>query len=76
VKVGIHRGEGHSVREVIEIVETLTSQKVPLKLGEKNPGDPPKLYANPAKAKKILGWEAKHLDLTKTIESTWNWMNR
>lgn len=69
-------GQGHSVREVIELVEKITQKKVPIKLDKRNPGDPPKLYANPAKAKEVLGWEAKHLDLMKTIESTWNWMNR
>jgi UDP-arabinose 4-epimerase len=69
-------GKGHSVREVIAIVEKLTSQKVPLTLEARSPGDPPKLYANPSQAKETLGWEAKHLDLEKTIASTWHWINR
>lgn len=69
-------GQGHSVREVMNIVEKMTQKKVPLKLDQRSPGDPPKLFANPSKAKEILGWEAKHLDLTKTIESTWNWIRQ
>jgi UDP-glucose-4-epimerase GalE len=67
-------GKGHSVREVIAIVEKLTSQKVPLILEARSPGDPPKLYADPSQAKETLKWEAKHLDLEKTIASTWHWM--
>lgn len=68
-------GQGHSVKEVIEFVEKITHNKVPIKIGQRNPGDPPKLFADPSKAKKLLGWQAKHLDLKKIIESTWNWMN-
>ncbi|MCB1081767.1 MAG: UDP-glucose 4-epimerase GalE [Chlamydiia bacterium] len=69
-------GNGHSIKEVIKLVEEVTGKKVPLTVAEKNPGDPPILFANPEKAKTILGWRASHLDLKKTIASTWKWMNR
>ncbi|MCP5506161.1 MAG: UDP-glucose 4-epimerase GalE [Chlamydiales bacterium] len=68
-------GRGHSVKEVIELVEEITQKEVPIKLDQRNPGDPPKLFSDPSKAKKVLGWQAKQLDLRKIIESTWNWMN-
>ena len=37
-------------------------------------GIPPELVADPAKAKALLGWEARHKEPQEHIESAWKWM--
>ncbi|MEM6910902.1 MAG: UDP-glucose 4-epimerase GalE [Verrucomicrobiota bacterium] len=72
--VNVGTGEGVSVKEIIEKAEAVTGQKVPLEYGERRAGDPPRLVADPSKAKKVLGWVAQHRDVRSSIESAWNWM--
>ncbi len=66
-------GAGFSVKEIIAAAEQVTGKKVPVKYGPRRPGDAIALYANPARAKQLLGWEAKHKDPTSIIQSAWNW---
>ena len=37
------------------------------------PGDAIALYADPSRAKQLLGWEAKYKDPETIIRSAWNW---
>jgi len=67
-------GKGVSVREIITMAEEVTGQKVPVAYGPRREGDPPELVGNPAKAKELLGWEAKHRDPRVMIESAWAWL--
>ncbi len=66
-------GEPHSVREVIQAVEETTGLKVPAEEADRRPGDPPALYADPAKAQKELGWQIRHPDLEPIVETAWRW---
>jgi UDP-glucose 4-epimerase len=68
-------GKGYSVKEVIHIVEEVTGLKVPVIYGERRPGDPARLVANPSFAKKSLGWEAEYKDLRDTVKTAWKWHN-
>jgi UDP-glucose 4-epimerase len=68
-------GKGHSVREVIQVVEEVTGLKVPVIYGERRPGDPARLVANPAFAKNTLGWEAEYKELKDTVSTAWSWHN-
>ncbi|MBX9851482.1 MAG: UDP-glucose 4-epimerase GalE [Cytophagaceae bacterium] len=68
-------GRGASVKEVIRIAEEVTGKKVPVVLGQRRAGDPAQLVANPARAKKILKWEAEYKDLKDIIKSAWLWSN-
>ncbi len=56
-------GNGYSVLEVVKAFEKASGRPVNHKIVGRRPGDIPMCYANPAKAKEILGWEA-----TKGIE--------
>ena len=69
-------GEGVSVKEIITITEKVTGKTVPLVYGERRAGDPPRLVAAPARAKEVLGWEAKHKDVSSSIEAAWNWIQQ
>ena len=67
-------GLGLSVREILETAEKVTGKKIPVRYGPRREGDPPRLIANPAKAKEILGWEAQCKDANKIVETAWKWM--
>ncbi|HEY8402656.1 MAG TPA: UDP-glucose 4-epimerase GalE [Cytophagaceae bacterium] len=68
-------GKGASVKEVITIAEEVTGKKIPVVYGERRPGDPSELVANPALAKQVLGWEAEYKDLKEIIKTAWAWAN-
>ena len=69
-------GQGVSVKEIIEKAEKVTGFKVPVIYGDRREGDPPELVANPKLAKEKLNWEAEFKDVSKSLETAWNWMNR
>ena len=69
-------GQGVSVKEILAIAESVTGKKVPVVYGDRRPGDPPALVANPAFALSELGWKARYLQVRDSIESAWRWMNQ
>ena len=66
-------GAGFSVKQIIATAEKVTGKKVPVTFGPRRPGDAIALYADPSKAKELLGWEAQHKDPETIIRSAWNW---
>ena len=69
-------GNGFSVKQIISTVEKVTGRKVPLKYGPRRAGDAIALYADPSRAKSVLGWEARHKDPETIIRSAWNWFEK
>ena len=65
-------GSGYSVKDIVKAVEKVTKKKVKVKICARRPGDPAKLIASSAKAKKILGWKPKY-DLEEIIQTAWRW---
>lgn len=65
-------GEGVSVLQLINTFETATGVKVPHKIVGRRDGDIVKVWANPEKANKILGWKAE-ATLADTMVSAWKW---
>ena len=76
IQCNLGTGVGVSIREIIDAAEAVTGRKVPVKYGERRPGDPAHLVASPQMAKDILGWEAKHKDIRFMIETAWQWMSQ
>ena len=68
-------GNGVSVLELINTFEQATGVKVPHKIVGRREGDIEKVWANPEKANKILGWKAE-VPLAETMKSAWNWQLR
>ena len=66
-------GHGNSVREVIDTVRDVSGKEFVVEEHPRRPGDPPRLIADSAKAKNVLGWQPQHQDLKKIIESAWAW---
>jgi UDP-glucose 4-epimerase len=68
-------GRGFSVKEIIAAAEKVTGKKAPVTYGPRRAGDAIALYADPSRAKQLLGWEAKYKDPEVIIKSAWNWFN-
>ncbi len=66
-------GRPSSVREVIESVARVTSKQVPTREAARRPGDPPTLYADPAKAQRELSWQLRYPELDAIVETAWRW---
>lgn len=66
-------GGGVSVREVIEACRQVTGHKIPVVEKPRRPGDPPRLVAASAKAKKQLGWAPQYEDIHEIVQSAWAW---
>ncbi len=69
VNLGSERGL--SVLEILEAARRITGHPIPAVMTGRRPGDPAKLVASSATAKKLLGWEAKHSDLASLIATSW-----
>lgn len=69
-------GNGFSVKQIIAAVEKVTGQKVPVKYGPRRDGDAIALWADPSRAKQLLGWEAKFKDPEAIIASAWKWFEK
>lgn len=63
---------GYSVKEVIAAVEKITGHPISVIIGDRRPGDPATLIANPDKAMKELGWKLQFRDIEQMIAHAWN----
>ena len=69
-------GSGYSVREVIDTCKEVTEIDIPVRDGERRPGDPPKLVADPEKGFEELNWEPEIKNLKPIVETSWNWTKK
>ena len=65
-------GRGLSVMELITAFEKATGVKVPYKVVERRAGDIEKVWGDPSRANKVLGWKAC-TTIEDTMRSAWNW---
>lgn len=63
-------GNGYSVLDIVKTFERVNGIKIPYSIKPRRPGDIAVCYANPAKAKAELGWEAKY-DLDRMCRDSW-----
>jgi UDP-arabinose 4-epimerase len=76
VALNLGTGEGHSVRAVIEAVESAAGRPVPRVDSPRRAGDPPSLVANAARAREVLGWTPRYPELRTIVEHAWRWHTR
>ncbi len=69
-------GSGYSNKEVIEMVEKVSGQKVNVVNSPRRPGDADELIADPSKIKNELKFSPKHSDLETIISSAWQWHSK
>ncbi|MER6122023.1 UDP-glucose 4-epimerase GalE [Streptomyces sp. NPDC001795] len=74
--LNIGRGEGVSVREMIDHINAITGYDTPPTVTPRRPGDPARVVASADRIAEQLGWTAKH-DVTDMITSAWEgWVRR
>lgn len=66
-------GNGFTVKEMIEAARKVTGHAIPAKVCERRAGDPAKLVAASAKARKELGWKPQFENVEAMISSAWKW---
>ena len=69
-------GLGHSVREVLSAVETVSGRKVPYVSGPRREGDPPRLVADSQKLQRTLAWKPVRADLERIIADAWQFARK
>ncbi|MBF0256861.1 MAG: UDP-glucose 4-epimerase GalE, partial [Gammaproteobacteria bacterium] len=75
-RFNLGNGQGFSVREVIAAAERVTGRPVPMRIGPRRPGDPPRLVGDARRAREQLGWQPQWADLEQIIETAWRWHQR
>ena len=70
--INVGTGNGYSVLEMVRAFSDAWGSDVKYKIAPRRPGDIAKCYADPTKAKNVLGWEAKR-DLKKMCEDSARW---
>ena len=69
-------GGGFSIREVLNVTESIVGKPVPHSVGPRRAGDPPVLVASTRKANDVLGWQPKQSTLESMVGSAWEWRRR
>jgi UDP-glucose 4-epimerase len=64
---------GFSVREVIDAARRVTGREIPVRVMPRRPGDPARLVADSAAARRDLGWRPQFPDLETMISHAWRW---
>lgn len=70
--VNVGAGRGVSVLEIVETFERVTGQKVPYRIGARRAGDVPAIWADTAKAHRLLAWEPE-FTLEDALRDAWRW---
>jgi UDP-glucose 4-epimerase len=66
-------GNGHSNREVIDMVKKISGIDFKVEEVPRRPGDPAAIFADNQKAKKELGFDPKYSDLETIVKTAWEW---
>lgn len=67
-------GKGYSVLDVVHAFEKACGKEIPYTIKPRRPGDIATCYADPAKAKAELGWEAQY-GIEEMCADSWKWQS-
>ena len=70
--VNLGTGRGYSVLELVAAYAAASGRAVPYQIVARRPGDVAACYADPALARQLLGWQARH-DLSRMCTDSWRW---
>ena len=70
--VNLGTGIGYSVLDLVKSFEKVNDIKIPYVIAERRAGDVAEMYADPKKAKELLGWQAEK-NIDDMCRDTWNW---
>lgn len=68
-------GVGVSVLELVKHFIEVTGVQLAYEVGPRRPGDIEKVYADPTKAHRLLGWKT-NLSLNDALRSSWEWQKK
>ena len=74
--VNLGTGTGHSVLDMIRVVEEISGVKVPYTVAPRREGDPPVLVADPAEALRQLSWKAEYPRLAQIVKHAWDFRHK
>lgn len=66
-------GDGYSVQQVIDEVQSVTGSTLPVIDAERRPGDRARLVADSSRARARLGWRPRYADLRDIVRHAWQW---
>jgi UDP-glucose 4-epimerase len=72
--LNLGNGTGYSVLEVVEAARRVTGREVPVVMGPRREGDPPRLVGDARRAREVLGWQPQRATLEDIVRSAWDWM--
>jgi UDP-glucose 4-epimerase len=76
IKVNLGSESGISVADMVKQAVRVTGVDFPVTVGPRRPGDPARLVASSAHARKILGWTARLSDPETLLNSSWQLYSR
>lgn len=65
-------GKGYSVLEIVKAFEKANGVKIPYVMAPRRAGDIATCYSDPAKARKVLSWQAER-GIEEMCRDSWNW---
>ena len=75
VTYNLGTGSGYSVLEMVNAFAEASGKKIPYTIVDRRPGDIAECYADPARAKRELGWSAE-LGIVAMCEDAWRWQSQ
>ncbi len=70
--INLGTGVGYSVLDIVKAFNKVNDMDLPYVIGPRRPGDVDACFADPRKAKELLGWEAEK-NLEDMCRDAWNW---
>ncbi|NGX46442.1 MAG: UDP-glucose 4-epimerase [Chlamydiae bacterium] len=71
--INLGSGEGHSIQQVIAVVEQQAGRSIPLTFTKANAFEPKTLIADVTKARELLNWAPRNSELEFIVKTAWNW---
>lgn len=70
--INLGTGTGYSVLDMVNAFSRVNGVAVPYAIAPRRPGDIASCYAEPSKAKRLLGWQAEKT-LEDMVRDSWRW---
>ena len=67
-------GRGVSVLQLLRAFEAASGREIPYRIVDRRAGDVAEVYADPARAERLLGWRAE-LDVDAMCRDAWRWQS-
>ncbi|MBZ9612641.1 UDP-glucose 4-epimerase GalE [Rheinheimera maricola] len=72
--INLGTGTGYSVLDMVKAFSHVNAVAVPYQIAPRRPGDIATCYAEPSKAKTLLGWQAERT-LDDMVRDSWRWQS-